>query len=158
MLTNQVVTLWYRAPEILLGMKIYTPPVDIWAVGAIFAEMVNMKALWRGDSEIDQLFKIFRCVLGVYRGAACRGRPRVCCAADAARGAVAAQDDGHAGLDDVAGGRVAARLLADVPQVAAQVPAQGVPRSGRRWHRLARGTRLQRRPPLCLPRNPSVSA
>ena len=43
-------------------MKVYTPPVDIWAIGAIFAEMVNMKALWRGDSEIDQLFKIFRCV------------------------------------------------------------------------------------------------
>ncbi len=43
-----------------MGMKVYTPPVDIWAIGAIFAEMVNMRALWRGDSEIDQLFKIFR--------------------------------------------------------------------------------------------------
>lgn len=58
----QVVTLWYRAPEILLGQKVYSPPVDIWSVGAIFIEMVNRKAIWRGDSEIDQLFKVFRCV------------------------------------------------------------------------------------------------
>ena len=56
----QVVTLWYRAPEILLGESVYVPSVDMWSVGAIFAEIVNKKALWRGDSEIDELFKIFR--------------------------------------------------------------------------------------------------
>lgn len=60
----QIVTLWYRAPEVLMGQSIYTPSVDIWSVGAIFAEMVNKKALWRGDSEIDELFRIFRCVAG----------------------------------------------------------------------------------------------
>jgi len=37
--THEVVTLWYRAPEILLGQKQYSTPVDIWSVGAIFAEM-----------------------------------------------------------------------------------------------------------------------
>lgn len=37
----QVVTLWYRAPEILLGCKYYSTPVDIWSVGCIFAEMVE---------------------------------------------------------------------------------------------------------------------
>ena len=57
---HQVVTLWYRAPEILLGEAVYEPSVDMWSVGAMFAEMVNKKALWRGDSEIDELFKIFR--------------------------------------------------------------------------------------------------
>jgi len=61
--THEVVTMWYRAPEILLGQKKYSTPVDIWSIGAIFAEMMTNKALFPGDSEIDQLFKIFR-VLG----------------------------------------------------------------------------------------------
>nr|CAB3445385.1 unnamed protein product [Digitaria exilis] len=61
--THEVVTLWYRAPEILLGAKLYSTPVDVWSVGCIFAEMVNQKPLFPGDSEIDELFKIFR-VLG----------------------------------------------------------------------------------------------
>jgi len=54
------VTLWYRAPEILLGSRHYSTPVDVWSVGCIFAEMVNQRALFPGDSEIDELFKIFR--------------------------------------------------------------------------------------------------
>ncbi|XP_029067509.1 cyclin-dependent kinase 3 isoform X4 [Monodon monoceros] len=102
--THEVVTLWYRAPEILLGSRFYSTAVDVWSIGCIFAEMVergpNMatgrpqagssgvggrrgsdspirsvlrghtfspspfqvtrKALFPGDSEIDQLFRIFR--------------------------------------------------------------------------------------------------
>lgn len=58
--THEVVTLWYRAPEILLGSSVYGPAVDIWAIGCIFAEMCSKKALFPGDSEIDQLFRIFR--------------------------------------------------------------------------------------------------
>ena len=61
-LYEQVVTLWYRAPEVLLGQETYTPSVDMWSLGAIFAEMVNHRPLWPGDSEIDELFKIFRYV------------------------------------------------------------------------------------------------
>lgn len=38
--THEVVTLWYRAPEILLGTKFYATGVDIWSLGCIFAEMV----------------------------------------------------------------------------------------------------------------------
>lgn len=53
-------TLWYRAPEILLGSKHYATPVDIWSVGCIFAEMVNGRPLFPGDSEIDELFRVFR--------------------------------------------------------------------------------------------------
>lgn len=61
--THEVVTLWYRAPEILLGGRQYSTPVDIWSVGCIFAEMAQKRPLFMGDSEIDQLFKIFK-VLG----------------------------------------------------------------------------------------------
>merc|ERR1739842_159764 len=56
----QVVTLWYRAPEILLGSTKYSCPVDMWSIGCIFAEMANKRPLFQGDSEIDQLFRIFR--------------------------------------------------------------------------------------------------
>eukprot|EP01147_Barroeca_monosierra_P009800 gene9800-1994_t len=58
--THEVVTLWYRAPEIILGVKNYACPVDMWSVGCIFAEMVTGRPLFPGDSEIDQLFRIFR--------------------------------------------------------------------------------------------------
>lgn len=58
--THEVVTLWYRAPEILLGATKYSCPVDIWSIGCIFAEMANKRPLFQGDSEIDQLFRIFR--------------------------------------------------------------------------------------------------
>ena len=58
--TFQVVTLWYRAPEILLGSTKYSCPVDQWSIGCIFAEMANKRPLFQGDSEIDQLFRIFR--------------------------------------------------------------------------------------------------
>jgi serine/threonine protein kinase len=58
--THEVVTLWYRAPEILLNSAEYSTPVDIWSVGCIFAELYNQIPLFQGDSEIDQIFKIFR--------------------------------------------------------------------------------------------------
>ena len=51
--THEVVTLWYRCPEILLGAKEYSTPIDIWSIGCIFAEMAQRKALFIGDSEID---------------------------------------------------------------------------------------------------------
>ena len=58
--THEVVTLWNRAPEILLGAKQYSCPVDIWSVGTIIPEMVTGHPMFPGDSEIDELFKIFR--------------------------------------------------------------------------------------------------
>lgn len=60
---EQVVTLWYRAPEILLGGRQYSTGVDMWSVGCIFAEMCTRKPLFPGDSEIDEIFKIFRYAL-----------------------------------------------------------------------------------------------
>jgi len=61
--THEVVTLWYRAPEILLGQSKYANPIDIWSLGCIVAEMATAQALFPGDSEIDTIFKMFR-VLG----------------------------------------------------------------------------------------------
>jgi len=58
--THEVVTLWYRPPEILLGSKTYALATDMWAVGTIIAEMSNKRPLIPGDSEIDEVFKIFR--------------------------------------------------------------------------------------------------
>jgi cyclin-dependent kinase 1 len=58
--THEVITLWYRAPEILLGTQRYSLPVDMWSIGCIFAEMARGKPIFQGDSEIDQLFQIFR--------------------------------------------------------------------------------------------------
>ena len=48
-LTHEVVTLWYRAPEILLGCKLYALPVDMWSVGTIIAEMATKKPLFPGE-------------------------------------------------------------------------------------------------------------
>ncbi|XP_007910501.1 cyclin-dependent kinase 4 [Callorhinchus milii] len=56
-LTPVVVTLWYRAPEVLL-QSTYATPVDLWSTGCIFAEMFQRRPLFRGNSEFDQLAKI----------------------------------------------------------------------------------------------------
>jgi serine/threonine protein kinase len=58
--THEVVTLWYRAPEILLGSQQYSTPVDVWSIGCIFAEIASKEPLFTGDSEIDQLYKVFQ--------------------------------------------------------------------------------------------------
>jgi len=58
--THEVVTLWYRAPDVLMGSRKYSTQVDIWSVGCIFAEMVNGRPLFPGSSEHDQLMKIFK--------------------------------------------------------------------------------------------------
>jgi serine/threonine protein kinase len=58
--THEVVTLWYRAPEILLGEHHYRPAVDIWSVGCIMAEMAAKAPLFPGECEIHQLFLIFK--------------------------------------------------------------------------------------------------
>jgi len=61
--THEVVTLWYRAPDVLMGSRKYSTPVDIWSVGCIFAEMVNCRPLFPGNADADQLQRIFK-VLG----------------------------------------------------------------------------------------------
>lgn len=58
--THEVVTLWYRAPDVLMGSRKYSTPVDIWSIGCIFAEMVTGRPLFAGTSEDDQLDRLFR--------------------------------------------------------------------------------------------------
>jgi len=59
-MTHEIITLWYRPPEVLLGLEDYTTKVDSWSAGCIFAEMLLDKPLFAGDSEIGQIFKIFQ--------------------------------------------------------------------------------------------------
>ncbi|ORY91335.1 kinase-like domain-containing protein [Syncephalastrum racemosum] len=82
--TEYVSTRWYRAPEVLLHSTDYSCPIDMWAVGAIFAELVTLRPLFPGRSEIDQLYRICK-VLGSPkphttissgRGFALKRRPR----------------------------------------------------------------------------------
>lgn len=58
--TPEVQTLWYRAPELLLGTSIYSTSVDVWSIGCVIAELVNHRPVFPGKSEIDQLYIIFR--------------------------------------------------------------------------------------------------
>ncbi|KAI7740919.1 hypothetical protein M8C21_033046 [Ambrosia artemisiifolia] len=58
--THEILTLWYRAPEVLLGSTHYSTAVDMWSVGCIFAELVTNAAIFAGDSELQQLLHIFR--------------------------------------------------------------------------------------------------
>ncbi|TPX39064.1 hypothetical protein SeMB42_g06493 [Synchytrium endobioticum] len=58
--SNEVVTLWYRAPDVLLGSKTYSTTIDIWSAGCIMAEMYSGKPLFPGKTNEDQLQKIFR--------------------------------------------------------------------------------------------------
>lgn len=58
-LTQLVVTLWYRAPELLLGTTTYGEPIDMWSVGCIFGELLTREPLLQGRNEVDELTKIF---------------------------------------------------------------------------------------------------
>ena len=57
--SNEVVTLWYRAPDVLLGNKEYMTTIDIWSIGCIFAEMISGNALFTGLNDNDQIKQIF---------------------------------------------------------------------------------------------------
>lgn len=61
--THEVVTLWYRCPEVLLGTQRYSTALDMWSVATVVVEMATKKPIFCGDSEIDQLYRIFS-VLG----------------------------------------------------------------------------------------------
>jgi cyclin-dependent kinase 8/11 len=69
-----VVTIWYRAPELLLGARHYNKAVDCWAVGCVMAELINLRPIFKGEEakldtkknvpfQRDQLLKIFE-ILG----------------------------------------------------------------------------------------------
>ncbi|CAG8541469.1 4077_t:CDS:2 [Paraglomus occultum] len=60
--SNEVVTLWYRSPDVLLGSRQYNTSIDIWSAGCIMAEMYSGRPLFPGTTNEDQLIKIFRCM------------------------------------------------------------------------------------------------
>ncbi|KAL6899235.1 hypothetical protein ACP4OV_005893 [Aristida adscensionis] len=59
-MTSRVVTLWYRPPELLLGATDYGVAVDLWSTGCILAELLAGKPIMPGQTEIEQLHKIFK--------------------------------------------------------------------------------------------------
>lgn len=61
--THEVVTLWYRAPEVLMESTRYSTPLDMWSCGCIFAEMSTGRPLFPGSGDQDQLLRIFK-ILG----------------------------------------------------------------------------------------------
>ncbi|KAL4449198.1 hypothetical protein ABPG74_015580 [Tetrahymena malaccensis] len=58
--TKEIATLWYRAPEVMLGDEHYSITIDIWAIGCIFIELLTKKPPFHAQSQIDQLFQIFQ--------------------------------------------------------------------------------------------------
>ncbi|EIT78209.1 protein kinase [Aspergillus oryzae 3.042] len=58
-LTQLVVTLWYRSPELLLGAEKYGTEIDMWSIGCIFGELLTKEPLLQGKNEVDQVSKIF---------------------------------------------------------------------------------------------------
>lgn len=56
--TDYVSTRWYRAPEVLLRSQVYSAPIDLFAMGAIIAEMYTLRPLFPGSSEADEIYKI----------------------------------------------------------------------------------------------------
>ncbi|KAK4490011.1 hypothetical protein RD792_000665 [Penstemon davidsonii] len=59
-LTSRVVTLWYRAPELLLGTTDYGVAIDMWSAGCILAELFAGKPIMPGRTEVEQMHKIFK--------------------------------------------------------------------------------------------------
>lgn len=60
--TQLVVTLWYRAPELLFGEDRYGPAIDVWSLGCIFGELICQEAIMQGQGELDQIDKIFQMI------------------------------------------------------------------------------------------------
>jgi len=58
--SHEVVTLWYRAPEVLLGSQTYSKPIDIWSIGCIFGEMKTGKPMFPGKNPSDELLRIYK--------------------------------------------------------------------------------------------------
>jgi len=58
-MTQLVVTLWYRAPELLLGADTYDGAIDLWSIGCVFGELLTKNPLLQGKNEVDQLSKVF---------------------------------------------------------------------------------------------------
>ncbi|KAH0905122.1 hypothetical protein HID58_044625 [Brassica napus] len=59
-MTNRVVTLWYRAPELLHGVEEYNVGIDLWSAGCILAELLSGRPIMPGRNEVEQLHRIYK--------------------------------------------------------------------------------------------------
>jgi len=59
-MTQMVVTLWYRSPELLFGESMYGPEIDMWSIGCIFGELLIKDAILKGTGELDQIQRTFK--------------------------------------------------------------------------------------------------
>lgn len=57
--SREILSLWYRSPELCMGYKNYSIGVDLWALGCVFYELVTGKPLFKGKSDSEMIFKIF---------------------------------------------------------------------------------------------------
>jgi len=58
--SHEVVTLWYRAPDVLMGSTKYSTPIDMWSAGCIFAEMATGRPLFPGPNAKEQIETVFK--------------------------------------------------------------------------------------------------
>jgi nemo like kinase len=63
-MTQEVVTQYYRAPEILMGARHYSASVDVWSVGCIFGELLGRRILFQAQSPIQQVWKFSKAING----------------------------------------------------------------------------------------------
>jgi nemo like kinase len=56
-MTQEVVTQYYRAPELLLGAQHYSYAIDVWSVGCIFAELIGRRILFQASSPLKQVYR-----------------------------------------------------------------------------------------------------
>lgn len=61
-MTHEIVTLWYRAPEVILGATTYCGAIDVWSLAVVLVELASGKCPFNGKSEVDTLMKIFQIV------------------------------------------------------------------------------------------------
>lgn len=61
-MTHEIVTLWYRAPEVILGATRYCGAIDVWSLGVVLVELASGRCPFNGKSEVDTLMKIFQVV------------------------------------------------------------------------------------------------
>lgn len=59
-ITKEMITLWYRPPEVLLGSSTYSFSSDIWSIGLVLIEMITKIPLFMGSSQVEMIFIIFK--------------------------------------------------------------------------------------------------
>ena len=59
-MTKEIMTMWYRAPEVFMDNLKYSTQIDLWSIGVMIFEMLTGSNMFQGKSEIDMIIKIFK--------------------------------------------------------------------------------------------------